>query len=397
MLATQTLIQQKSKNMKVGVKGSLGPGVTAKDITLSIIGATGTAGGTGHVIEYMGEAIRDALDGRPADRLQHGDRGRRPRRLIAPDDKTFAYVRGRPHAPKAGAFEMAEAHWRTLLTDEGAHFDREVVLDAAAIAPVVTWGTSPEDVLPISGVVPDPADFKGGKVDAARRSLDYMGLTPGTRLQDIAIDTVFIGSCTNGRIEDLRAAAKIMEGRQRQGRPARDDRPRLRPRPRPGRGGGDRGRSLSRPASTGAGRLLGVPRHEPRQARPRRALRLDLQPQLRGPPGPRRPHPPALAGHGRGGGDHRPADRRARADVRKARIRAPEDGPPLNLPLGEHRIVVNWEAVDGAGSIIESIAVTHQEISAVPLPASLALILGGLTTLAGIGGLRSHTSAAHAV
>jgi 3-isopropylmalate/(R)-2-methylmalate dehydratase large subunit len=134
--------------------------------------------------------------------------------LIAPDEKTYAYVRGRPHAPKAGAFEMAEAWWRTLFTDEGAHFDREVVLDAADIAPVVTWGTSPEDVLPITGVVPDPADFKGGKVDAARRSLEYMGLTPGTRLQDIEIDTVFIGSCTNGRIEDLREVARIMEGRR---------------------------------------------------------------------------------------------------------------------------------------------------------------------------------------
>jgi 3-isopropylmalate/(R)-2-methylmalate dehydratase large subunit len=214
VLATQTLIQRKAKNMKVEVKGSLGPGVTAKDITLSIIGATGTAGGTGHVIEYMGEAIRGlSMEGRMTVCNMAIEGGARAG-LIAPDEKTFAYVKGRPHAPKAGAWEMAESHWRTLFTDAGAHFDREVVLDAADIAPVVTWGTSPEDVLPITGVVPDPEDFKGGKVDAARRSLEYMGLQPGTRLQDIAIDTVFIGSCTNGRIEDLREVAKVMEGRR---------------------------------------------------------------------------------------------------------------------------------------------------------------------------------------
>ena len=189
-------------------------GVTAKDITLSIIGETGTAGGNGHVIEYCGEAIRAlSMEGRMTVCNMAIEGGARAG-LIAPDDKTYAYVKGRPHAPKAGAWEMAEAHWRTLFTDEGARFDREVVLDAGRIAPVVTWGTSPEDVLPITGVVPHPEDFKGGKVDAARRSLEYMGLTPGTRLQDIEIDTVFIGSCTNGRIEDLREVAKVMEGRR---------------------------------------------------------------------------------------------------------------------------------------------------------------------------------------
>jgi 3-isopropylmalate/(R)-2-methylmalate dehydratase large subunit len=200
--------------MKVEVRGSLGPGVTAKDITLSIIGATGTAGGTGHVIEYMGEAIRAlSVEGRMTVCNMAIEGGARAG-LIAPDDATFDYVRGRPHAPKGGAWEMAEAHWRTLFTDEGAHFDSEVVLDAGRIAPVVTWGTSPEDVLPITGVVPSPEEFKGGKVDAARRSLDYMGLVPGTPLRDIEIDTVFIGSCTNGRIEDLREVAKVMEGRK---------------------------------------------------------------------------------------------------------------------------------------------------------------------------------------
>ena len=214
VLATQTLIQKKSKNMRVEIKGALAPGVTAKDITLSVIGETGTAGGNGHVIEYTGEAIRTlSMEGRMTVCNMAIEGGARAG-LIAPDEKTFQYVRGRPHAPKGGAWEMAEAYWRTLFTDEGAVFDKELVLDAADIAPVVTWGTSPEDVLPITAFVPNPEDFKGGKVDAVRRSLDYMGLTPGMKLSEVEIDTVFIGSCTNGRIEDLREVAKIMEGRR---------------------------------------------------------------------------------------------------------------------------------------------------------------------------------------
>ena len=214
VLATQTLIQKKSKNMKVEVRGALPPGVTAKDITLSVIGITGTAGGTGHVIEYMGEAIEGlTMEGRMTVCNMAIEGGARAG-LIAPDQKTFDYVKGRPHAPKGGQWEMALAYWKSLFTDEGAHFDKEVILEASDIAPVVTWGTSPEDVLPITGVVPSPDDFEGGKVEAARRSLDYMGLTPGTRLQDVEIDTVFIGSCTNGRIEDLREVARIMEGRK---------------------------------------------------------------------------------------------------------------------------------------------------------------------------------------
>ncbi len=214
VLATQTLITRKSKNMKVEVTGTLPPGVTAKDITLSVIGATGTAGGTGHVIEYCGEAIRSlSMEGRMTVCNMAIEGGARAG-LIAPDEKTFAYVMGRPHAPKGAQWEAALAWWKTLFSDEGAHFDKVVTLRAEDIAPVVTWGTSPEDVLPITGTVPDPDSFSGGKVEAARRSLDYMGLTPGTRLQDVAIDTVFIGSCTNGRIEDLREVARIMEGRR---------------------------------------------------------------------------------------------------------------------------------------------------------------------------------------
>jgi 3-isopropylmalate/(R)-2-methylmalate dehydratase large subunit len=214
VLATQTLIAKKSRNMKVEVTGSLPPGVTAKDITLSIIGVTGTAGGTGHVIEYCGEAIRAlSMEGRMTVCNMAIEGGARAG-LIAPDETTFAYVMGRPHAPKGAQWEAALAWWKTLYTDAGARFDKVVTLRAEDIAPVVTWGTSPEDVLPITGVVPHPEDFSGGKVEAARRALDYMGLAPGTRLSDVAIDTVFIGSCTNGRIEDLREVARVMEGRR---------------------------------------------------------------------------------------------------------------------------------------------------------------------------------------
>jgi 3-isopropylmalate/(R)-2-methylmalate dehydratase large subunit len=214
VLATQTLIQKKSKNMKVEVTGSLPFGVTAKDIVLSIIGRTGTAGGTGHVIEYCGQAIRElSMEGRMTVCNMAIEGGARAG-LIAPDEKTFAYVEGRPHAPKGADWERAVAYWRTLSTDEGARFDKVLTLDAQEIAPVVTWGTSPEDVLPITGVVPHPEEFQGGKREAARRSLDYMGLAPGTPLREVAIDTVFIGSCTNARIEDLRAVAKVMEGRR---------------------------------------------------------------------------------------------------------------------------------------------------------------------------------------
>lgn len=214
VLATQTLIQKKSKNMKVEITGQLQPGVTAKDVTLAVIGATGTAGGTGHVIEYCGEAIRSlSMEGRMTVCNMAIEGGARAG-LIAPDEVTFAYVKGRPHAPKGADWEGALAWWQTLFSDEGAHFDKVVTLRGEDIAPVVTWGTSPEDVLPITAHVPAPEDFEGGKVEAARRSLDYMGLTPGQKLTDIEIDAVFIGSCTNGRIEDLRAAAKILKGQR---------------------------------------------------------------------------------------------------------------------------------------------------------------------------------------
>ncbi|UWQ18218.1 3-isopropylmalate dehydratase large subunit [Jannaschia sp. M317] len=214
VLATQTLIQKKSKNMKVEITGKLRPGVTAKDITLSVIGKTGTAGGTGYVIEYCGEAIRDlSMEGRMTVCNMAIEGGARAG-LIAPDEKTYEYCMGRPHAPKGAQWEAALDWWKTLYSDDDAAWDMVVTIAAEDIAPVVTWGTSPEDVLPITATVPAPSDFKGGKVDAAKRSLDYMGLTPGTPLSEVAIDTVFIGSCTNGRIEDLRAAAAILKGKK---------------------------------------------------------------------------------------------------------------------------------------------------------------------------------------
>lgn len=214
VLATQTLIQKKSKNMKVEITGHLMPGVTAKDVTMAVIGATGTAGGTGYVIEYCGTAIESlSMEGRMTVCNMAIEGGARAG-LIAPDQTTYDYCMGRPHAPKGAQWEAALAYWKTLFTDEGAHFDKVLTLKGEDIAPLVTWGTSPEDVLPITGVVPDPASFTGGKVGAAQRSIDYMGLKAGQKLSDIAIDTVFIGSCTNGRIEDFRAAAAILKGKK---------------------------------------------------------------------------------------------------------------------------------------------------------------------------------------
>ena len=214
VLATQTLIQQKSKNMKVEITGKLAPGVTAKDVTMAVIGLTGTAGGTGYVIEYCGQVIRDmSMEGRMTVCNMAIEGGARAG-LIAPDETTYAYCNGRPHAPKGAVWEAALTYWKTLFTDEGAHFDKVLTIKGEDIAPLVTWGTSPEDVLPITGVVPDPSSFKGGKVGAAQRSIEYMGLKAGQKLSDIEIDTVFIGSCTNGRIEDFRAAAAILKGKK---------------------------------------------------------------------------------------------------------------------------------------------------------------------------------------
>ena len=215
VLATQTLIQKKAKNMLVRVDGQLPDGVTAKDIVLAIIGEIGTAGGTGYVIEYAGEAIRAlSMEGRMTICNMSIEGGARAG-LIAPDEKTYAYVQDKPRAPKGKAFDMALEYWKTLHTDEGAHFDKIVVLDAASLPPIVTWGSSPEDVVAVTGVVPDAEVIEDeNKRNSKKRALDYMGLSAGTKITDIAIDRVFIGSCTNGRIEDLRAVAKVVEGKK---------------------------------------------------------------------------------------------------------------------------------------------------------------------------------------
>ena len=216
VLATQTLQLTRSKSMEVRVGGELRAGVSAKDVVLHITGVLGAAGGSGHVIEYTGSVIRAlSVEGRLTISnmaIEHGARAG----LVAPDDTTFAYIKGRPMAPSGANWDAAVAYWRTLATDAGATYDKVVSIDAADIAPSVTWGTSPEDVLPITGIVPDPSSFADpSKQEAARKSLDYMGLTPGMRMTDIEVQNIFIGSCTNSRIEDLRAAAEILKGRKK--------------------------------------------------------------------------------------------------------------------------------------------------------------------------------------
>jgi 3-isopropylmalate/(R)-2-methylmalate dehydratase large subunit len=215
VMATQSLLQSPAKNMLVQVNGKLGLGVTAKDLVLAIIGKIGTAGGTGHVIEYAGEAIRDLdMAGRMTVCNMTIEGGARAG-LIAPDQKTFDYVKGRPYAPQGEAFDRAVAYWRTLPSDPGAVYDTVVEIDAAGVAPQVTWGTNPEAVIAITGTVPDPAlEADEGKRAQLARMVQYMGLTVGQRLDTLPIDVVFIGSCTNGRIEDIRAAAAVAKGRK---------------------------------------------------------------------------------------------------------------------------------------------------------------------------------------
>lgn len=215
VLATQTLIQKKAKNMRVTVDGALPSHVVAKDIILAIIGEIGTAGGNGSVIEYDGEAIRSlSMEGRMTVCNMSIEGGARAG-MIAPDEKTYEFIKGRPRAPKGAAWDMARKYWDTLYTEEGAHFDRVVKLDAAKLPPIVSWGTSPEDVVSIAGTVPDPKNVQDENKRASMvRALDYMGLTPGTKMTEIPLDVVWIGSCTNGRIEDLRIVAKVVEGKK---------------------------------------------------------------------------------------------------------------------------------------------------------------------------------------
>ncbi len=215
VLATQTLLQKKPKTMRINVEGELHEGCTAKDVILAIIGTIGTAGGTGYVIEYAGSVLRSlSMEGRMTICNMSIEAGARAG-LVAPDEKTFAYLKGRPKAPKGAAWEAAVAYWRTLPSDPDAVFDREITLDAATIEPQVTWGTSPQDVVPIGGRVPDPEDAPTPERRAAmERALAYMGLEPGTPMESIRIDKVFIGSCTNARIEDLRLVAKLVKGKK---------------------------------------------------------------------------------------------------------------------------------------------------------------------------------------
>ena len=214
VLATQTLSQQRPRTMAVNVDGDLPDGVTAKDIALGVIGAIGTGGGMGHVIEYRGAAVRSlSMEGRMTLCNMSIEGGARAG-MVAPDETTFNYVQGREHAPKGPAWDDALAYWETLTSDEGAHFDKEVSIDAAQLVPHVTWGTNPSQVAPINGNVPDPDSFaEPSEREAGARALAYMGLTARTPMRDVQVDTVFIGSCTNSRIEDLRAAAAVLEGR----------------------------------------------------------------------------------------------------------------------------------------------------------------------------------------
>jgi len=215
VLATQTLIQKKAKNMKVEVSGDLSDGITAKDIILAIIGEIGTAGGTGYVIEFCGSAIESlSMEGRMTVCNMTIEGGARAG-LIAPDAKTFDYIKGRPKAPSGAEWDQAMAYWEALYSDDDAHFDKVVKLDANNLTPIVSWGSSPEDVIAVTGEVPDPAKIEDENKRASKqRALDYMGLEPGTKITDIKVDRIWIGSCTNGRIEDLRAAAAVLDGKK---------------------------------------------------------------------------------------------------------------------------------------------------------------------------------------
>ena len=215
VLATQTLIQKPAKSMRITVNGNLPTGVTAKDMIMAIIGEIGTAGGTGYVLEYAGEAVRNlSMEGRMTMCNMSIEGGARAG-MIAPDETTFEYIKGRPMAPTGENWDKAVAYWKTLPSDEGATYDKEVTLNAVDIEPLVTWGTTPEDIMPITGSVPSPDDFDDpNKKASAKRMLEYMDLIPGTKMTDIPIDKVFIGSCTNGRIEDLREIAKVAEGKK---------------------------------------------------------------------------------------------------------------------------------------------------------------------------------------
>ena len=316
VLATQTLIQKKAKNMRVTVDGQLPPGVTAKDIVLAIIGEIGTAGGTGHVIEYDGEAIRSlSMEGRMTVCNMSIEGGARAG-MVAPDKTTFAYVAGKPKAPSGAAWDAALRFWDTLRTDEGAFFDREIRLDAADLPPLVTWGTSPEDVISVTGLIPDPNLIEDeNRRRSKQRALEYMGLKPGTRITDIPVSRVFIGSLHQWPHRGF--AQRGGPGPGPAGAPGRerDDRAGIRAGEDAGGKRGPRPDLRRRGFRVARARLLHVPCHERRSAEPRRALRLDLEPQFRRPPGLQGALASGLSGHG-GGGRHRRPLRRCQ-DLRR--------------------------------------------------------------------------------
>ena len=309
VLATQTLPQARPRWMAVNVDGTLPEGVAPKDVVLAIIGMIGTGGGLGHVIEYRGQVFRDmSMEGRMTVCNMSIEAGAKAG-MIAPDDTTFAYLEGRPHAPRGAAWERALDEWRSLVTDDGATWDREVTLDATALRPHVTWGTNPGQVTTIDGAVPSPDDYTDATArEGVARALDYMGIKAGQAIRDISVDTVFIGSCTNSRIEDLRAAARRPRRptSRRQACSRRSGQPR---RQGPGRGRGARSHLHRRRRRLAPAGVLDVPGDEPRQAQSWRALGEHEQSQLRGPPGPGRTHPPRVPCGRRRHGRRRPLRR----------------------------------------------------------------------------------------
>ena len=317
MLATQTLNQQRPRTMLLEFSGTLPPGLTAKDMILGAIGQVGVDGGVGYVVEYAGEAIRAlSMEQRMTICNMTIEWGARAG-LIAPDETTFAYLEGRPSAPQGEAWQRAVDDWRSLASDPDATYDTHVVVDVTELAPQVTWGTNPGMVVPVTGAVPDPSSFADPDDRiAGERALEYMGLRPGQPIEEIRIDRVFIGSCTNSRIEDLRAAAAIVRGRTVDPRVHRAGRAGLGPGTTPGRGRGSRPDLPGCRLRVAPRWLLDVSRNESRRPRARRAVRLDVQPEFRGPPGTWRPHTPRQSGDGRRRRAARPLRRHAHPGVR---------------------------------------------------------------------------------
>ena len=306
--------------MRITVDGRAAPGIAAKDIVLAIIAHIGADGATGHAIEFAGSAIRAlSIEGRLTLCNMSIEAGARCG-MVAPDETTFAYLKGRPYAPKGADFDQAVEEWSALTTNRNAQFDKDVTLDAKNIAPIVTWGTSPEDALPIDASVPDPArEPDEARASYLRDALDYMGIAPGKQLTDIAIDRVFIGSCTNSRIEDLRAAAAVLAGRTSKVPGLVSAGSTLVK--RQAEAGGPRSHLPRRRARMGRVRLLDVRRHQRRSGRAGRTLRLDHQPQFPRPAGPRRAHASDVAGNGGGRGGHRASGRCAAAADRTKGLR----------------------------------------------------------------------------